>query len=376
MKSMLKEPSPYARLVKTMHPIRYLEDEYDAFVMGMDPSWTKEETNCLFDLCDRFDLRFPIIADRFGIQFPHQHRSIPELQNRYVTVCQSLLRARAARRGASATAALAKHPIMRLEVDVAAEMKRRDILHRFLGRTTDEIFEESWIREKRAAIEELKKRRKLRDRRERERNVKDAERAAREMTKRTMPPFTAASGTTTLSAGSVPYVDMTSDTDDVRLFCFPGLPVPRVSISLCSSMVVASNGQSDSHTAQPTSLLDANSANGPSGGDAGGSVAPFSRRECMLTSITSNHSLASRVDRYLDDLGLSIFETVPMPTVDVCKLFDELRVKIIQLSELEKKVRRKRSASSSTVKKRDRDVTDDETGDGKQQKAQKSRKTS
>jgi len=28
-------------------------------------SWTKEETDCLMDLCEQFDLRFVIIADRF-----------------------------------------------------------------------------------------------------------------------------------------------------------------------------------------------------------------------------------------------------------------------------------------------------------------------
>ena len=28
-------------------------------------SWTKEETDCLMDLCEQFDLRFVVIADRF-----------------------------------------------------------------------------------------------------------------------------------------------------------------------------------------------------------------------------------------------------------------------------------------------------------------------
>lgn len=40
--------------------------------------WTKEETNQLFDLCERFDLRFIVIADRFP-----SSRSVEELKSRY-----------------------------------------------------------------------------------------------------------------------------------------------------------------------------------------------------------------------------------------------------------------------------------------------------
>lgn len=40
--------------------------------------WTKEETDQLFDLCERFDLRFIIIADRFP-----SSRTVEELKDRY-----------------------------------------------------------------------------------------------------------------------------------------------------------------------------------------------------------------------------------------------------------------------------------------------------
>lgn len=41
-------------------------------------TWTKEETDHLFELCERFDLRFIIIADRFPTQ-----RTVEELKDRY-----------------------------------------------------------------------------------------------------------------------------------------------------------------------------------------------------------------------------------------------------------------------------------------------------
>lgn len=40
--------------------------------------WTKEETDELFDLCERFDLRFILIADRFP-----SSRTVEELKDRY-----------------------------------------------------------------------------------------------------------------------------------------------------------------------------------------------------------------------------------------------------------------------------------------------------
>lgn len=40
--------------------------------------WTKEETDQLFDLCERFDLRFVVIADKFP-----SSRTVEELKNRY-----------------------------------------------------------------------------------------------------------------------------------------------------------------------------------------------------------------------------------------------------------------------------------------------------
>lgn len=40
--------------------------------------WTKEETDQLFELCERFDLRFVLIADRFPFS-----RTVEELKDRY-----------------------------------------------------------------------------------------------------------------------------------------------------------------------------------------------------------------------------------------------------------------------------------------------------
>lgn len=49
--------------------------------------WTKDETDQLFDFCERFDLRFIVIADRFP-----SSRTVEELKDRYysgIPICFS-----------------------------------------------------------------------------------------------------------------------------------------------------------------------------------------------------------------------------------------------------------------------------------------------
>ena len=44
-----------------MGAAQYADEEYAAVVEGLDETWTRRETDHLFDLCHRFDLRFPVI---------------------------------------------------------------------------------------------------------------------------------------------------------------------------------------------------------------------------------------------------------------------------------------------------------------------------
>jgi hypothetical protein len=46
--------------------------------MCLFQTWSREETDQLFDLCERFDLRFIVIADRFPTD-----RSVEDLKSRY-----------------------------------------------------------------------------------------------------------------------------------------------------------------------------------------------------------------------------------------------------------------------------------------------------
>lgn len=49
---------------KQIRFLQYSDQEYLQFLQH--PDWTKQETDTLFDLCRRFDLRFIVIADQFN----------------------------------------------------------------------------------------------------------------------------------------------------------------------------------------------------------------------------------------------------------------------------------------------------------------------
>ncbi|KAJ6343782.1 hypothetical protein OIU76_005516 [Salix suchowensis] len=87
--------------------------------------WTKEETDQLFDLCERFDLRFVVIADRFT-----SSRSVEELKDRYYNVSRAMLIARAPSPGD-----VSGHPLVKEPYNSSQETERKRALSMVLSQT-------------------------------------------------------------------------------------------------------------------------------------------------------------------------------------------------------------------------------------------------
>lgn len=60
-----EEPYPFARFNKKPRVVTYTDEEYKKAVNPMVTDWDRLETDVLFDLCMRFNLRFIVIADRY-----------------------------------------------------------------------------------------------------------------------------------------------------------------------------------------------------------------------------------------------------------------------------------------------------------------------
>lgn len=57
---------PFARFNKKPRMVTYTNEEYAKVIKPMKSDWDKLETDVLFDLLERFSLRFIVIADRFA----------------------------------------------------------------------------------------------------------------------------------------------------------------------------------------------------------------------------------------------------------------------------------------------------------------------
>ncbi|CAL0308508.1 unnamed protein product [Lupinus luteus] len=113
----------FAKYNKSVGIIKYTEEEYEKHLN--DPMWTKEETDQLFDFCERFDLRFVVIADRFP-----SSRTVEELKDRYYSVCRAILIARAPSSGDVAANPLVKDPY-----NVSQDIERKRALSMVLSQT-------------------------------------------------------------------------------------------------------------------------------------------------------------------------------------------------------------------------------------------------
>ncbi|KAM7495780.1 hypothetical protein LguiA_020194 [Lonicera macranthoides] len=113
----------FAKYNKSIDVIKYTDEEYEKYLT--DPMWTREETDQLFQLCERFDLRFIVIADRFP-----SSRTVEDLKNRYYSASRAILTARA-----SSPADVSGHPLVKEPYNVAQETERKRALSMVLSQT-------------------------------------------------------------------------------------------------------------------------------------------------------------------------------------------------------------------------------------------------
>nr|CAI9706576.1 unnamed protein product [Rangifer tarandus platyrhynchus] len=129
---------------KTVQVPVYSEQEYQLYLH--DDAWTKAETDHLFDLSRRFDLRFVVIHDRYDHQ-QFKKRSVEDLKERYYHICAKLANVRAM------PGTELKIPVF----DAGHERRRKEQLERLYNRTPEQVAEEE-LRKIEARKQEREKR--------------------------------------------------------------------------------------------------------------------------------------------------------------------------------------------------------------------------
>uniref|UniRef100_A0A8C5QXX9 DNA methyltransferase 1-associated protein 1 n=1 Tax=Leptobrachium leishanense TaxID=445787 RepID=A0A8C5QXX9_9ANUR len=137
---------PFARFNKAVQVPMYSEQEYQMYLH--DDGWTKAETDHLFDLCRRFDLRFIVVHDRYDHQ-QFKKRSAEDLKDRYYSICAKLANVHAT------PGTDLKIPVF----DAGHERRRKEQLERLYSRTPEQVSEEEYLIQELRKIESRKKER-------------------------------------------------------------------------------------------------------------------------------------------------------------------------------------------------------------------------
>uniref|UniRef100_A0A914W8Z8 DNA methyltransferase 1-associated protein 1 n=1 Tax=Plectus sambesii TaxID=2011161 RepID=A0A914W8Z8_9BILA len=141
---------PFARFNKVISIPLYTNEEYEANLASQ--KWTRNETDHLFDLCKRFDLRWPVIVDRWDrTAFPLM-RAMEDMKDRFYAICNALSTARDGH----------SDPLC---FDADHERRRKEQLTKLWNRSKEEVEEEEMLVEEERKIEGR--------RRDRERKAQD-----------------------------------------------------------------------------------------------------------------------------------------------------------------------------------------------------------
>ncbi|VDK17809.1 unnamed protein product [Anisakis simplex] len=166
-------PYPFARFNKVINIPTFTDEEYEKYLNSL--KWSKEDTLHLFDLCRRFDLRWPIIVDRWE---GSTRRTMEEMKERFYNAVNDLNTAKD--RNAELLCYDAEH-----------EKRRKEQLVKQWNRTPQEIEEEEMLIAEMKKIEVRK--------RERERKAQDLQKL---ITASDRTPVTPANTLSTISPAS------------------------------------------------------------------------------------------------------------------------------------------------------------------------------
>ncbi|KOB74181.1 DNA methyltransferase 1-associated protein 1 [Operophtera brumata] len=151
---------PFAQFNKQVSIPSYSESEYNQFLKSED--WSQAETDHLMDLCQRFDLRFILINDRWD-RAAFRDRSVEDLKERYYGICATLSKVKTNPWSNTVTVVNGEKRIY--HYDAEHERKRKEQLRRLFDRTQEQIEEEQMLLTELKKIEARK--------RERERKTQD-----------------------------------------------------------------------------------------------------------------------------------------------------------------------------------------------------------
>ena len=138
----------FSKYNKKVDMLAYNDEEYGSLLAQLtNGDWSREETDHLFELLQRFDLRFLVAHDRWEHKGT-KNRSVEEMKARYYEIARALLEARA-----DVPEEAAAHPLLKDPFNADAERDRKLALADQMERTNALEREEQNILDEVKAIE-------------------------------------------------------------------------------------------------------------------------------------------------------------------------------------------------------------------------------
>ena len=142
---------PYAKFNVKMDTAHYTDEEYDHLLRS--DKWTRAETDHLMYVCYKYELRWPVVADRYSML---PSRRTEEIQERYLSV---VTKVRAHRTGTHEGAPMVKNEAS-TAFDVATERARREQQDCLFRKSKQDEAEEVKLREELKLLDVLLKTKK------------------------------------------------------------------------------------------------------------------------------------------------------------------------------------------------------------------------
>lgn len=161
---------PFAQFNKQLDIVTYTVNEYNTHLRSNQTKWSKAQTDHLFDLAKRFDLRFVVMADRWD-RGNYGMKTVEDLKERYYEVVGILTKVRGTNGDKKIYVYDAEH-----------ERKRKEQVRKLLDRTPRDIEEEQMLQN---ALKEIEKEKK-----ERERKTQDLQKLILQADQQAEPPAT------------------------------------------------------------------------------------------------------------------------------------------------------------------------------------------
>ncbi|CAO1624477.1 unnamed protein product [Sympodiomycopsis kandeliae] len=134
---MPRREYPFAAFNTSSGVFSYTNEEYNSYLK--DEDWSKEETDHLMDLCQTYDLRFIVIADRWDHPpTAHKKRTMEDMKARYYTICRRMIRSRISIEDMQGRQQI----LATYHFDKNQETERKKILNRLFERTPAQLAEE------------------------------------------------------------------------------------------------------------------------------------------------------------------------------------------------------------------------------------------